>query len=59
MIEFFEFQCNIKELEKFQKQIHYTSIFIVSIRGVDCNNLIVRIMQPKRLTTPAETDLKT
>ena len=45
MIEFFEFRCDIAYLAKFEKMIQHGSIFIVSIKGIDCNNLIVRFMQ--------------
>jgi hypothetical protein len=55
MIEFFEFKCNIKELEEFEKKIRTGNIMIVSIKGIDCRNLIVRIMQIRKVPTPAET----
>ena len=45
MIEFFEFKCDIEYLVKFEKMIQHGSIFIVSIKGIDCRNLIVRFMK--------------
>ena len=59
MIEFYEFMCDIDYLSKFRKKIQNGSIFIVDVRGINCNTLIVRFMQIRKTVEPGETEFKT
>jgi hypothetical protein len=44
-IQHFEFICSLDYLHKHKKEFHSGSIFIYSIRGIDCQNLIVKFFK--------------